>query len=84
MAPVKRKSKAAKTKTAARAKAAKPKARKAAKPKTRKKAAKPRPRSPPLAVARSHCIATDPFGDPCQSARRLPSQYCTIHSYLER
>lgn len=33
---------------------------------------------------RRHCAATDPFGDPCQSVPRLPSKYCTIHSYLER
>lgn len=36
------------------------------------------------AAERRHCAATDPFGDPCQSAPRLPSAYCTIHSYLDR
>lgn len=33
---------------------------------------------------RRRCVAVDPFGDPCQSAPRLPSKYCTIHSYLDR
>lgn len=69
------------------------KAKKAARPARPAKGARGKPkaakaRKPAPASARQdgkrHCAATDPFGDPCQSAPRLPSKYCTIHSYLDR
>lgn len=60
-------------------------------PATKSKAGtgKPTPRAaakpvPAAAPARAHCLATDPFGDPCQSSPRPPSRYCTIHSFLDR
>jgi len=74
---------------AARSRAAKP-AKKAAKSKpSQAKAAKPMAKAASKGKAagtpeRRHCIAVDPFGDPCQSAPRLPSKYCTIHSYIDR
>lgn len=67
---------------AARSRSAKP-AKKAAKAKA-KPAAKAAKGKAPGTPERRHCIAVDPFGDPCQSAPRLPSKYCTIHSYLDR
>lgn len=45
---------------------------------------KPRPVASAKAPVRRACAARDPFGDPCQSSPRLPSKYCTIHSYLDR
>jgi hypothetical protein len=86
MSPVRgKKAKSASTKKSARpvrpaagtrkgkpAKKAAPKAKAAAKGKA------------PATPERRHCIAVDPFGDPCQSAPRVPSKYCTIHSYLDR
>src|SRR5688572_15852183 len=32
---------------------------------------------------RKHCIATDPFGDPCQTSPRYGSKYCAAHSHLD-
>lgn len=74
--------KAAGAKRSARPSAARS-AKKAAKTAT-KGAAKPAKGGPPAQKERRHCIAMDPFGGPCQSAPRLPSKYCTIHSYLDR
>ena len=74
---------------AARSRKAKP-AKKAAKSKAaRTKAAKPAVKAASKGKGagtpeRRHCVAVDPFGDPCQSAPRVPSKYCTIHSYLDR
>lgn len=71
-----------------------PKAAKKAKPSKAKSPAKTmkgpaksaRPARPAAAKGpvRAACHAKDPFGDPCQSSPRPGSQYCTIHSYLER
>ncbi|MEK6975513.1 MAG: hypothetical protein AABY18_04130 [Candidatus Thermoplasmatota archaeon] len=64
-------------------------AKKATKPKATAKgktapAAKAASKGKAAGTERRHCAATDPFGDPCQSAPRMQSTYCTIHSYLDR
>lgn len=89
MSPVRgKKAKSASKKKSARpprpkARSAQPK--KAAKAKGKTSVAKAVPKGKSSgAPKRRHCIAVDPFGDPCQSAPRLPSKYCTIHSYLDR
>lgn len=77
-------SKAAKAKPA-KAKASKPKASKSSSKASKSTSGRPsRPSGGTTEKERRHCVATDPFGDPCQSAPRLPSKYCTIHSYLDR
>jgi hypothetical protein len=69
------------------AKAARKSPKKSARPKAATKSAKPtkaKAARPNAAPERRHCAAQDPFGGPCQSVPRLPSKYCTIHSYLDR
>lgn len=89
MSPVRaKKAKTTSKKAAKKAKAARP-ARPVRKAKVAKSAKPARGKASKKPVKgavheKRHCTATDPFGDPCQSAPRLPSKYCTIHSYLDR